>query len=556
MPMSIDRCWPVAAKWARRESVQCFLLFAFAGGVYAPNVFNKTSPDEIGQFLVCQWPVSRIVTDFATVQNHPLFSLSGHFALVLLGGSLPDELYACRLMALSAGMATPLVFYATNRNWLGSRAAMIAGLVLTVVDPVRYYATAARGYAWLILCAVVLNAALVQWWRNGGIKWLIVYFFVAVAGAYTHLWAVIMPLAHGLFVGCLAVRDSSLRRRTCSFVVMLFGLATAIALAYRPMMPEILAMTARTRSNALDWELAIALVELLRFSHWTVAACIVLVPATLIGFVQKPLQAGDMRLCWLHATIVFVHLLVPVLTQPDNFGSRFLVGMTPSLAALFGWCVSGTWGMPAPRARRVSLVACWLLGLSIGWLFATPPPTYSIPWVIPARGLHTVAGANSRVFVRDIGVANAGAVLFLACVWMASQRSIPTISDNRRRMLTVLAIQLASAALGLWLIVVTVYPLIPSVKWLFDLHKVPFGTLLFFAWHFGNDADMLRRLRAGLVLCALTLAAWRMGFSFDARGFIGLIGVFTYVPAAIIVAALRMDFVRSATMTGECQRPV
>ena len=170
----------------RRESTQLALLMLFCLGLGLEGLFQSPSIDEIGQIRVARGPVAAIPTRYSFGQNHPLYGILSHYAIRFL--PLPTVL-AARIPAVLAGLLLPWVFYRGRREWVGPEAAVLAAFLLVFVDPIKHYGTTARGYALMVLGALVLGDLLLVYLERGHPGLLAAYVAVAVATCYSHLWA-------------------------------------------------------------------------------------------------------------------------------------------------------------------------------------------------------------------------------------------------------------------------------------------------------------------------------------------------------------------------------
>jgi hypothetical protein len=308
--------------------------------------------DELGQLLVARQGPSAITTEWRTAQNHPLYGLLAHCAI----RALPlDELRAFRAPAMVAGVLVPIVFYRAMRRWVGHEAAILSAFALVVVDPIRHYASEGRGYTILVLGALVTAGWLLDFLESGRVRFLVGYVAAAAATGYAHLWAFPVLAAHGAFVILEALRPGAGRLAPKRAAAALGAIAAAIALGialYRPMLPEILGAGRARVPGPMVRELAAALAQLVRFGSWTVAAHLVLVPITVGGFARKGESPWRDRTFRLHANVIAWVLAGAMALHPINFGSRFLLGIEPSLWAVDAWGLSGYWR--GADQRRIS----------------------------------------------------------------------------------------------------------------------------------------------------------------------------------------------------------
>ena len=115
--------------------------------------------------------------------------------------------------------------------------------------------------------------------------------------------------------------------------------------------------------------------QMIRYGSWTVAAYVVLVPVLLEGLARRPENPlGDRRVRF-HVTIIVWVLVFTLIANPLNFGSRFLLGIAPSLFALAARALGGYWRGAGSCARLPLLptAATCLIGFALGVFVANAP---------------------------------------------------------------------------------------------------------------------------------------------------------------------------------------
>jgi hypothetical protein len=499
----------------RRESIQFALLIAFALAIDLHGMGKRGSGDEGGQMTLCVRSPSEIMTEFATAQNHPFYGLLGHYAVTVL--PLPP-LLAMRVPAFLAGVLIPIVYYQTQRRWLGHAAAILSAFVLILVDPVRHYSSSGRGYSILCLGALVTGQWLLDFLETGRARYAIGYVAVAVASCYAHLWGFPIIAAHGAFVILEQFRQYGarvgLRRSAEALGAIVVSIVVGIAL-YWPMLPEILRAGRGRLPGPMIHGLVEALLQLIRFGSWTVAIHLVLVPIVLDGFARRgenPFRELAFRL---HVTVIACVLAGAMVLHPINFGSRFLMGIEPSLFAVAAWGLSGYW---RGRGRsRLGGPGVWLLGFALGVLVADARLSHEIP-----PGSFADPGDNAvvdlhRKLPRAIG--NLGAVgLGLLGLVLIGYRAVRPSSLRLSRLAS-------RGAIVVWTLV-TIAAIVPLILgpaafhplWIFEVHMVAVGAIVLLAWEHRHDGPALNALRYGLLACAGIGVFWLAGVpepSFD-----------------------------------------
>lgn len=132
-----------------------------------------------------------------------------------------------RLPAVLFGVATIPLLYAFVRRLATPRRALIAAAALALAPFHVYYSQEARMYAQLMFLAVAASWALLVAVERGRKRDWVLYVALAIAAAYTHVYASLGLLAHGLWV------VSARRDRLLAFA--LSGVATLLAFA--PLVP-------------------------------------------------------------------------------------------------------------------------------------------------------------------------------------------------------------------------------------------------------------------------------------------------------------------------------
>lgn len=530
----------------RRERVQLGLLLLFALAVHLPNLGvsigspdEEGSPDNLGAIQICQESLGHITTAFHKARNHPLFSVLAHFSVCYV--PLPS-LVAARLPALIAGFMVPFVFYFTHRRWVGREAALVVSFLLLLVDPLHHYVTAARGYSMLVLGALIMNELLLAYLQRPRAALLAAYVLVAVGTAYTHLWALLLFGAHGVFLAAQGMeamvrrfRKATPRRSLGQLIAGLSAITIAAALVlvlYRPMLREILAMAGARRASRIEalFVLGDGLLQLARFRNWTLAAYVLLVPIVLEGFARRLRAGRPDRVFWFHVTVVVCAPACTLLAPPQNFDSRFLMGIIPSATSLVAWALAGYWPLPLAPAcqggergggKRPLLprTATWVAGFALGVLVSNANMTVDVP--VPALTSHTdEAGVDHGYFYRNlpkaVGSAAVGCLLGVAAAlvvlcqwhgWAAGQRSQRAVLPEICLWSALLFVSLPPLVLGPNYFTA----LYGMPRWVFEVHLVACAVIWLLAWEHRFDDEALRWLGFGLLMTGVVAALWQLG---------------------------------------------
>jgi hypothetical protein len=513
----------------------------FVLGLDLRELMKPVSIDEAGQLEVAQGSLAAIPMQFQDAQNHPLYGILAHFAMRYL--PLPVVL-AGRTPALVAGLLLPWVFYRGRSRWVGHEAAILAALLFVFVDPVKHYCTSARGYVLLMLGSLILADVLLTYLEWGGARWLAVYIGVAVATCYAHLWTFPILGAHGVFLGTEALRPAGYRPALGRLACVTAALGTAVVLAllaYAPLIPQIVAMGTHHVPGLMGARLAEAGLQMMRYGSWTVAVFLVLVPVLLEGFArrgeERPL--GD-RAVRLHVTLIATVLLFASVVNPLNFGSRFLLGIAPSVFALAAWGLAGYWrGMvPCDRVPVLPWTAtCWI-GLALGVLVANTRLSHEIPPRSNGELKDDYQGAYYHMLPKEVGNRTALGLLGLGIAGVALRHRIPRPSGPLARRLTTAAVVFWTVALIAAIVPLALGPYAFEPRGLFEVHMVAVGAVALLAWQHRFDDRVLSQLRYAFLACVPVAALWQAGF-LDARFDLNwLARMLLYLPPLGIIVAL------------------
>lgn len=558
----------------RREPVQLGLLLFFALAVHLPDLGvsigspdEEGSPDNLGAIEICQESLGHITTSFHKARNHPLFSILAHFSVRYVPLA---TLVAARLPAFLAGLLVPFVFYFTHRRWVGREAALVVAFLLLLADPLHHYVTAARGYSMLVLGALLMNQLLLAYLQRPHAKLLAAYVVVAVLSAYTHLWALLLFGAHGVFLAAQSVRmiltrprgavpRGRLRQSIAGLLAIGFA-AVLVLLLYWPMLTEILAMAGARRASRVEalFVLGDGLLQLARFRHWTLAAYVLLVPIVSEGFARRLRGGRPDWVFWFHVTVVVCGPACTLLAPPQNFDSRFLMGILPSAASLVSWSLSGYWPLLlAPSCQRAERTgrarpvlpraATWIAGFSIGVMVSNANMTVDIP--APAITSHTdTAGVDHGYFYRNLpkvfGSAAAGVLLVVGTSltvlrlwfgWPKSRLSRGCVLLESCWWSVLLLVSLPPLVLGPNYFAA----MYGMPRWVFEVHLPACAVIWLLAWEHRCDDEGLHWLGPGLLMTAIVVVLWQLGgdqLQWDAWSPLRLLAIAPPVAVVVVLA--------------------
>ncbi len=254
--------------------------------------------------------------------------------------------------------------------------------------------------------------------------------------------------------------------------------------------------------------LVVALAQLVRFGSWTVAAHLVLVPIVLDGFFRRGENPWRERAFRLHAHVIAWVLAGAMALHPINFGSRFLLGIEPSLWAVAAWGLSGYW-RGAGRSR-LGGPGMWLVGFALGVLVADAPLAHGIP----PGSFEGAAQTELRLFrklPRAIGVPAAVALVVAGLAAAVLRAARPAPSGRIARLASRAAIAGWTAAAFASIVPLILGPFALGPPWAFEVHMVAAGAILLLAWEHRHDGPGLGALRYGLLATALIALFWLAG---------------------------------------------
>ncbi len=346
--------------------------------------------DEASTAVVAQLPLGELMATVAADNQAPLWFLLVRAAMVVLG----DSELAVRLPSAIAGiLATAAVLWA-GRHELSPPSGRAAAVLLATSPMAVHYAREARGYALLMLLAVLGWALAMRFGREPGLRRGIALAATGVAMILTHnLGALYIT---GLWAaGVLAAPVDRLRLRAWMLVVVATAALTA---------PWIAMMT--TQVGELEHSFGWARQVFADESPWQ--------PARSVAAMSHGAPA-------------------PVRSRvPEIPAGAWVGGGATALLALAGLLVRRR--LIEPRAP-VALAAAWTLPLVGAWTasWLLPAPVYVVGRVdAPALPLLLLAAAAGLSAVsRPVGVAVLAALVGLALSSLVTTHRVDTRSQDR-----------------------------------------------------------------------------------------------------------------------------
>jgi hypothetical protein len=224
--------------WTALVAATCLV----AAGLRVAGLGSQLWYDEIVTLVIsARLPVAQIVTEFADLNVHPLYSVLAHASLAVVG----DSPFALRLPAAVFGVACVALTAVLAMRVLSRAEAWAAAAMLAVSYHHIWFSQNARGYTLMAAATLVATYALLRALDHvhRGL-WLSVYAVACVAGVYTHLTMAFVVAAHAAVVAGVFVVRRSPPRAILPYVVA-FAAATVLSLAlYLPYLAEMPAVLA------------------------------------------------------------------------------------------------------------------------------------------------------------------------------------------------------------------------------------------------------------------------------------------------------------------------
>ncbi|MEP7205402.1 MAG: glycosyltransferase family 39 protein [Casimicrobiaceae bacterium] len=271
-------------------------------------------------------PVTAVVTDFSSFNNHVLYSLQAKAAVALFG----ESAWALRLPAALFGIAGVVVTWLLAALAVGKRRALLAAFLIAISYHHVWFSQNARGYTEMLFWTALGTVLFLRGMRRPDARVWAGYAICVVAGVYTHLSAAVLFAAH-VIVHALALALPRVRQTypglTDRRAFVAYGVAAvATGLLYAPLIAQI----ATTRRRVAGGNPAAPLAE------W----------ANPLRSFQEMLRAAD-ALGWLAPVAVLVAVLLIVQ------GARHVGRRQPMLVAIYALHVPLTVAFTSALALRL-----------------------------------------------------------------------------------------------------------------------------------------------------------------------------------------------------------
>ena len=156
-------------------------------------------------------PLARIISDYHSTNQHPLYSVLAHLSV----GALGESGAALRLPAALLGTASLWAYYRLAARVSGPREALLGAGLLTVSYHHLWFSQNARGYSGLLLLTLLATLAFYRLLRDAAAGWGTVagYAVSSALAVYIHPTAVLLSISHALILAwvCWAARRTAPR---------------------------------------------------------------------------------------------------------------------------------------------------------------------------------------------------------------------------------------------------------------------------------------------------------------------------------------------------------
>lgn len=206
-----------ATSWA---ACGLILLLATALRLYALD--SGLWFDEILAYVsYARLPFGEILTTYDSQNQHFLFSLLAHAAIVFFG----DSAWSLRLPAVLFGVASIWALFLLGSYVAGTREGLLSAALLAVSYHHIWFSQNARGYTGLLFWTVLSSWLLIRALREGGLGLHIAYAAAAALGVYTHMTMLFVIIGHGLvYLGWLVAELPRIRFERWAGLILGFGL--------------------------------------------------------------------------------------------------------------------------------------------------------------------------------------------------------------------------------------------------------------------------------------------------------------------------------------------
>lgn len=386
---------------ALRWRIALAAVLAVAAALRLAGLNDQLWFDEIATLTVSvRHPLSRILTEFPGVNQHPLYSVLAHFTVSVFG----EAPWTLRLPAVVFGVAAVWMAWEAGRAWLGRPAALLGAVLLATSSHHVWFSQNARGYTTLATFTLASTLALLRFGAQPTPARAALYIVTAVAGVFTHLTMAFVLVAHVVTVSAAwLLGEATARRFPPGRTIALWAITAVLCgIVYLPYVPDLLATFVKeappqaaqvaTASRATN--------DLLRgvTDGFGVAGLLVAVVAAIVGGLHL-LRVQPLLAFLLGMPAVTTLGITALLGQPLR--PRFLFNLSggAALVVAFGlWTIASF--VAARQPARASMVRGVLVGASVLALLIGAVPALARNAVTPkqdfASAMRTLDAAAAR----------------------------------------------------------------------------------------------------------------------------------------------------------------
>ena len=184
-------------------------------------------------------PLARIIGDYHSTNQHPLYSVLAHLSVGVLGESGA----ALRLPAALLGTASLWAYYRFAAELSGRSEALLGAALLTVSYHHVWFSQNARGYSGLLLLTLLATLAFLRLLREDRAGWgtVAVYGLSSALAVYIHPTAVLLSVSHALILAgvCWGARRTAPRLGVRPAIGILLAAGLTLLL-YAPALTQML----------------------------------------------------------------------------------------------------------------------------------------------------------------------------------------------------------------------------------------------------------------------------------------------------------------------------
>lgn len=203
-------------------------------------------------------PIGEIVTSFPSQNQHMLFSILARASTAAFG----ESAWSLRLPSVIFGVASIWAFFFLCKSLVGSKEALLGGVLMTVSYHHIWFSQNARGYMGLLLFTMLATWLWFKGLETNEWTWWLAYVGAVVLGMWVHPTMAFVVAAHGVvhiaFLiwprGMRTAGTGSPERRAGfrPFAAWLLSISVTLQL-YALALPEFLSVGLHEESKASEW---------------------------------------------------------------------------------------------------------------------------------------------------------------------------------------------------------------------------------------------------------------------------------------------------------------